>query len=65
MADWMPDPDPSFSFTVTVLSAEGYTDAVRQLKDWRGGELNDSSNIVVSNPVMGDVLTFEDVVIGD
>jgi hypothetical protein len=58
-------PDPSFTFTVTVLAAEGYTDAVRQLKQWKGGELNEADNIVVSAPVMGDVLLFDDVQIGD
>ena len=57
--------DQSFTFTVTVLAAEGYTDAVRQLKQWRGGELNDEDNIVVSAPVMGDVLLFDEIQIGE
>lgn len=47
--------DHVFTFPVHII-AESYTDAVSKFKEWRGGELNDNEDIVVSSATMGDMI---------
>lgn len=49
-----------FQFTVTVTDAESFTDAVRVLKAWKGGELNETDNVVVGPPTMVSPFTGKD-----